>query len=224
MVWGTNLVNILPAEMLIHVGGFLTRTDLAHFVLVCRRLYMLLNKRLYKLGVEIAPLPTFEAKMVLILWRKRFNTLKMFLEAGFPLNSFRLSRKWPLLHLAVKWGRIEMVKLILAHGGDPHYTDEQISAPLTHASSPQMLEVLFNAGANANVAGAVGEMLLEDWIIYADAEMASMLLEHGADPERVPNRGLFHPAAFNLWYQLVYPRRREYFDVFFSEILEGDWS
>jgi hypothetical protein len=27
--------------------------------------------------------------------------------------------------------------------------------------------------------------LLEDWIIYANAEMVAMLLKHGADPERV---------------------------------------
>jgi hypothetical protein len=47
--------------------------------------------------------------------------------------------------------------------------------------------------------------LLEDWIIYANAEIVAMLLKHGADPERVsmPSKNTFYLAFGRLSWSLM---------------------
>jgi hypothetical protein len=76
---------------------------------------------------------------------------------------------------------IEMVKLILANDGDPHYTDEQISAPVVHASSPQMLEVLFNAGANDNDPHYADEQISAPVVHASSPQMLEVLFNVGAN-------------------------------------------
>jgi ankyrin repeat protein len=205
--------------MLLHIGGFLTHSrDLYHFTLVCRRLHLLLNKRLYCLELENTPcdIGTDEIPRIWlhtdrfrgIICNSPASTLRKFLEAGLNANT---ELGWyPLLSVAVFEDRQGLVKLLLEHGANPNRENELVMNPLTDAGSEETLVLLLEAGSNPNGTGAFGCSLLEHWVVLANRGMVSALLRYGADPELAPWCSSWSREAQEVWRELVWPNRSDY--------------
>lgn len=106
------------------------------------------------------------------------------------------------LSAAVKEGRLENVKLILDHGGNPNQKSMRI-LPLQEAIDEDHLEIvklLLEKGADPSLPGAFGVSPLEEAVMKGKIEVAEQFVKYGTDlnklsPERDP---ILHTLLYTL--------------------------
>jgi ankyrin repeat protein len=125
--------------------------------------------------------------------------LDALLAGGADPNAPWQNRTTMLMH-----GGPETVRRLLAAGADPHQTDYNGSAALHHASSPEIVRILVERGADVNAlsvpherigGGAMSILMtpLQSSLYPRDdhePDVAAALLERGADPRIADSRGL----------------------------------
>ncbi|GJM23853.1 MAG: hypothetical protein DHS20C16_02680 [Phycisphaerae bacterium] len=102
------------------------------------------------------------------------------------LNGYSADGFTPL-HLAVFFGRIEVARYILAHGGDVEASARNDSRvrPLHSAAATRderMVRVMLSAGANPDAKQTGGHTALHSAAIHGNVPMTIALLASGADP------------------------------------------
>lgn len=106
------------------------------------------------------------------------------IEQGAPLD--RMEFGTTLLHLAVRGGDVELIRLLLARGVDIDAGDEESnSSALTAgvwAAAPKVVAALIEAGANVNRQRSGGRTALHTAAFRDRAEIVRLLLDAGADP------------------------------------------
>jgi ankyrin repeat protein len=89
------------------------------------------------------------------------------------------------LMAAVRFGRTESVKILLAHGANPNIPDKLGHLPLPfaayHEHMKEIVELLVKRNADINAKGYYGRSALHYAAIHGDAAQASFLLDKGAD-------------------------------------------
>jgi ankyrin repeat protein len=113
------------------------------------------------------------------------STVALLLERGLDVNA-PLVMKDNLLGAAVRDGRVELIKFLLARGAVPLNTLDNIgSTPLLdalhHPLETAIIEALLRAGANPNVASSQCTPLMSAAKYIDRTELISLLLKAGAD-------------------------------------------
>jgi ankyrin repeat protein len=110
------------------------------------------------------------------------------LDAGVPADAIGDSG-YTALALAARWGRIEIVELLLARGAKPDLgTSSRYGAtPLMEASRDGRVEIarkLIAAGASVNTGDRYGDHALNWAAYFGHAPFVALLLEHKPDLQR----------------------------------------
>jgi ankyrin repeat protein len=89
------------------------------------------------------------------------------------------------IHLAAKFGHIEMVEELLNRGVDIDIQDNNGVTPLLFSSyqQPEVTKYLINRGADVNISNNVGFTLLFHSVIGGNNELLQLCLDHKADVE-----------------------------------------
>ncbi|MEW6351608.1 MAG: ankyrin repeat domain-containing protein [Thermodesulfobacteriota bacterium] len=98
----------------------------------------------------------------------------------------------PLLASACNWGRVEVVKLLLAKGADVNETGPGGASPLILACSEgqtEVAKVLLENGADVNQRDAEGRTALIGATWRGELEAVKLLLSYGADVNAVNKHG-----------------------------------
>jgi len=97
------------------------------------------------------------------------------------------------LHHAARADSTDCVRALLTAGADPQATDRHDHEPLAYAveaNAMRAARVLLDAGANCNAAaGHNGGVMLHRALANRHLDMAELLLEQGASPNRRDNAG-----------------------------------
>lgn len=111
------------------------------------------------------------------------------LDAGVPADA-EGSSGYTALALAARWGRMEIVELLLARGAKPDLatTSRYGATPLMEASRDGRVEIarkLIAAGASVNTGDRYGDHALNWAAYFGHAPFVALLLEHKPDLQRV---------------------------------------
>lgn len=122
----------------------------------------------------------------------RLDTIRALIARGVPVDGTGPEGGTPLAS-AILAGQVEAARVLLESGAEP--TSEAMQLAMRH-DNWQILKALIEAGGNPDVRGQWdGRSLLELATEREDIETVRFLLEHGADPTGVTNRGpLAQPA------------------------------
>jgi ankyrin repeat protein len=109
---------------------------------------------------------------------------------GFPndLMPFELGMGDHVLEYAIYWSPIMVIEALLGMGADPNYADQggfpSLVAALSseRADKAQVLKLLLAAGANPQQRGVNDWTPLHFAVSQDDADLVTVLLDHGADP------------------------------------------
>ncbi|MEM7225845.1 MAG: ankyrin repeat domain-containing protein [Pseudomonadota bacterium] len=143
-------------------------------------------KRLLEQGVDpdedgAAP-PLFFASQ-----RGHADVAMALMEAGANPNS--MSRWGAPLHAAARGGHLDVINVLLENGADPNIQGgEDDFAPLhqaAHKGSTDVVEALLKHGANVNARTKTLETPLHFAILKERPAVAALLLENGAQPNRL---------------------------------------
>lgn len=91
---------------------------------------------------------------------------------------------WKALHFAVQYRSIGTVPILIAHGADVNYRDEEGRTALMRAaknSDTAMMDILLEGGADVNLADDAGMTALMYAAQKANIENVHKLIERGAD-------------------------------------------
>lgn len=92
-----------------------------------------------------------------------------------------IGRDAPALSLAARSGMVDLARDLLNHGANPNLYDG-VQAPIHHAKSPQLVEMLAKAGANLN-APTLKQM--DDVTLTREGSTALHMAVHANNPEMV---------------------------------------
>lgn len=95
----------------------------------------------------------------------------------------------PLLHRAVRSGRVEVVQLLLARGAQVDRRDVHGATALVDARRVTVAAVLLDAGAAVDSARPAYLTALGDAVSMGDLDRVALLLARGADPNRADRFG-----------------------------------
>jgi ankyrin repeat protein len=117
------------------------------------------------------------------------------LDRGAAADSYSNNGEIPL-HYAAKKGNTLLVRLLLEHGADPGIRDRFDNTPLHMAKRAEIAALLLENGARADAANGAGFTP----ICVVNADVATVLLAHGADPIlMLPNGSTpMHPARIDM--------------------------
>ena len=111
---------------------------------------------------------------------------------GIRQSSAKMTNDWTPLARAIFERDVELARKALDEGADPNanYTNLNYVELATYQGVPDVLDELLKRGGRVelNALHPLGEMDLTDWMIDSDederryAEVARILIEHGADP------------------------------------------
>lgn len=100
---------------------------------------------------------------------------------------------WTALMIAAVKGYVEVARLLLGHGAEPNRADVYSWTPLMRAvyeQRPRMVRLLVdNDRTDVNRAGENGVTALHLAVARGDADIVSLLLSGGANPEIIDNSG-----------------------------------
>ena len=93
-----------------------------------------------------------------------------------------------------RYGRKEILELLLRHGADVHATANEGKSALmyaAHSNNSSMVDVLLHHGVedNLNVADTAGTTALMYAAGIGDTNTMELLLQHGADPNAKDHHG-----------------------------------
>jgi len=116
--------------------------------------------------------------------------MKTLIQYGANVN-FRNDQGETLLHLAVEYDRLEVIKLLLASGSSVNCANfSSGSTPLHFSMVPEITRTLIRAGANVNAKNFSGCTPLHKSLFTAEPENLQILLAAGADAGLKNNDGL----------------------------------
>jgi ankyrin repeat protein len=124
----------------------------------------------------------------------RADRLEQLLEADPEARNERTPEGFTALGLAAFLGGPGTVKVLLEHGADPDDdADNQFGVRPVNAAAAahdrESMQLLLEAGADANVQQQGGFTPLHEAAHTDDVEMARLLLDHGADPSIAADDG-----------------------------------
>lgn len=119
------------------------------------------------------------------------------------------------LHLAIRKGHIEAVRLLLEHGADPNKLGEYGYLPLYIACDKfndrpindfiALIDILLEHGADINKASLFGDTPLGRAVLKDNIKIATALLDRGAKANQVgyANRSPLHMAAYEGYNDMI---------------------
>ncbi|ETW08612.1 hypothetical protein H310_01154 [Aphanomyces invadans] len=111
------------------------------------------------------------------------------------------------LHIASRYGHVEIVKYLLSLHAVPNFQDHDGNTPLHYASNEPVAEVFLthNGKCNPNIPNNRGQVPLHLAAMRGDIGVVSLLVHHGADMAAVDEEGqtAFHVAAANGYASVV---------------------
>lgn len=117
------------------------------------------------------------------------------LNAGADIDSVDQSgRVFPrtALNQAACTGRLEILRVLVEHGGDVNAAVPDSTAPLAHIvhrRDPEIVRLMLERGADPDAPDASGEPALMRAVMPGNAEVVRLLLEYGADPDALDDKG-----------------------------------
>lgn len=126
-----------------------------------------------------------------VLWG-RLAEFKAYLDGGVDINQIVVgsSCAGTALHVAMKYGRDEMVELLLAKGADvnkTYVTEDSALHIAIEKKRPDWVTALIARKADVNRKNIGGVTPLAKAVESDQVEVARILLEKGADPNLLPN-------------------------------------
>ena len=118
--------------------------------------------------------------------------LEALFERGFNAPNIRDGKGNSLLMLASYNGRLEMTRVLLAHGGDPQLANDMGQIPLAGAAfkgDTAMAKLLIEHGADVDARMPDGKTPLMFAAMFNRLEIIDLLLEKGADASLQTNDG-----------------------------------
>ncbi|XP_048014606.1 ankyrin repeat and SOCS box protein 15-like isoform X2 [Megalobrama amblycephala] len=94
-------------------------------------------------------------------------------------------KKWTAIHEAAKVGCIDILTLLLQHGGNVSETDDHGVTPMGIAAEyaqAEALDILIHYGGDVNAQAPNGDSVLYDAAGSGNPDCIELLLQHGADP------------------------------------------
>ena len=135
-----------------------------------------------------------------VLSPEKLQIAKLLLAAGADPNA----DDWPLLSEAARGGQIELMEMLLAAGADINAFAERDNALHGAIKSHQFaaVEVLLDQGSidvDARTRDPYEVTALYLAVTHRNADVADLLLKHGADPQHVTGGGLTPYQAAEKW-------------------------
>lgn len=102
-----------------------------------------------------------------------------------------------MIHLAVRLGRLDLLRLLLEHGANPNARDRRTRTPLFFARDERIVHTLVKAGARVADRDLAHHQPLHAAVRAGRLDVAKALLQLGADLSAQDKRGLtpLHQAA-----------------------------
>jgi hypothetical protein len=104
------------------------------------------------------------------------------------INARNKDNKTPL-HYAAECSNMEIARLLLEYGADPHAKDKYGATPLHYAASASVAKLLIERGVDPNVVDNNGETPLHYAARSCRIDVMRALIEHGADINVKNNNG-----------------------------------
>jgi len=82
------------------------------------------------------------------------------------------------------------VDLLLKNGANPNAQDDFCNTPMHHASTPELVELLYLYGAKINKEGYCGRTPLFHHIKLSNCQVILHLLQYSADPNKKDDKGI----------------------------------
>ncbi|KAF8540473.1 ankyrin repeat-containing domain protein [Trichophaea hybrida] len=203
----------VPTEILTIIAEGLPKPrDLNALVRTSRKLHLILNPGLYKLGIS---LPSNYGQISVLRWAvkaSRISTINLLLENGQDIHeefidSHSISSNGPTaLHAAVCDDDEPLVRFLLQHGANPGNVGEvydnttalHLAACHGHTAMIQIL-LEWGKGANIEMKDSNGYTPLIDAINRKYVKAVETLLEYGADANTTDQIGMsaLHLAAIS---------------------------
>jgi uncharacterized protein len=130
--------------------------------------------------------PTTDEALCMCVSEGKEEEVSLFLAAGFSTNT-KDKKGIPLLGLAARNGRLNILKLLLRSGAQVNLVagDRGSTAILDSAieRNKDMVKTLIEAGADVNIQSKDGQTALVVVVGAGDEELAEILVKAGADPD-----------------------------------------
>ncbi|MBN2270416.1 MAG: ankyrin repeat domain-containing protein [Sedimentisphaerales bacterium] len=120
----------------------------------------------------------------LAAYRGDVNRVKSFLKEGADINEKRTTRQRTPLDYAVKGGKVEAVRLLIAEGADINAGDKDtpVLIQAVISGNTEIAGLLLANGADLNVVGSSMRMTaLHTAVLRGNKEMVQLLIDKGAD-------------------------------------------
>ena len=135
----------IPNELLLLIGEYLSIRDLYHFLLTCRRLNSILNRRLHKLGLQDI------GKQTALQWaaeRGHASLVERAISGGAEIDKpdRGQSRRRPL-HSAARNNHLGVVRILVKNKARISIRDSHGMTPL-HYASPSLRPLESHQGRN----------------------------------------------------------------------------
>ena len=120
-----------------------------------------------------------------------------FLKRGNDINGHYSSKKYTLMHYAIKYQRLDVVKFLVANGGDMEakYKDQTCLMYAVKYQQANIIRYLITKGAKINARNSKKKTPIFFAASYADLQMTKFLVEKGAKPN-VQDAGGKTPLAY----------------------------
>lgn len=136
------------------------------------------SKRLIELGIDIhAANSDGTTALHLACNDGATEIVRLLLNAGADPNVMDSDKFFPLLLSSEK----DITKMLIEHGANVNLVGYENETALMSSENLDFVKLLVAAGADLNVKNKNGVTALEEFIIHGNGEMASFLIESGAD-------------------------------------------
>lgn len=164
---------------------------------------------LIKLGDDVSYM-TKEGKSALFLacFLKNEEIVKILLENGAKTNEKGFIGQYPI-HWAATSGNVNIVKMILSHGGDPKVTDDRgrlptFSALVSPKNKDEIIKILLDAGCDPNLPDKLTNTILSTIVTMEPTKEVlntiKIILDKGGDINHVcrNNKTIYQMAQLGL--------------------------